>query len=301
MSDIISLSELKNKIRQAFQQLVKPLKSLDQLPPIPDSKVFNITRGSSEDYICTENDKAISIDINFSSDSSATKLNITFCSLLEFDLEGAFNADGLLDTFEDSLDLEVEGSYFLDSSFAFGAMLQIERKNNVISAEIAFDPIAIELSVNGNLSTTVSFGLGIQAKGDANVALNGKAELVHCPTGVDCSARYPEPEYSNISSFYYSSEIGYNIGATLGLESVVSGLEIDEGIEFGIEDGNIFDDIKPIVHLPDTRAILDSIKFSPQAAVSMLRLVDSEFFCAKMMYHNRNVLFSYVYQKMTEL
>jgi hypothetical protein len=40
-------------------------------------------------------------------------------------------------------------------------------------------------------------------------------------------------------------------------------------------DNNIFDDIGPSITYPDSQALRDSIKFSPQNAVNMLALVDA--------------------------
>jgi hypothetical protein len=42
-----------------------------------------------------------------------------------------------------------------------------------------------------------------------------------------------------------------------------------------ITDDDIFDDIGPNIAYPDSQALLDCIKFSPQNAVNMLALVDA--------------------------
>lgn len=51
-------------------------------------------------------------------------------------------------------------------------------------------------------------------------------------------------------------------------------MSIDSGLRARIKDTDIFDEDPPTVTLPDTQALLDSIKFSPQNAVDMLRVVD---------------------------
>ena len=80
---------------------------------------------------------------------------------------------------------------------------------------------------------------------------------------------------NNSSSFYLKREAGYSVLGTLGVRTEVPGLEIDTGLEFGIADENVFDEEAPVVTLPDVAAILDSLKFSPQMAVGMLRLMDA--------------------------
>ena len=62
---------------------------------------------------------------------------------------------------------------------------------------------------------------------------------------------------------------------TLGVRTEIPGVEIDTGLQFGIADDNVFDQKAPAVTLPDASAIRDSLKFSPQMAVGMLRLMDA--------------------------
>ena len=74
------------------------------------------------DLICSENTRAISIDIDYTDDI----LIFTFCSLLAFDLDGKFNADGLLDSSEQlGLKVDPKGQFSLKGALMFGARLTI--------------------------------------------------------------------------------------------------------------------------------------------------------------------------------
>lgn len=260
----ILLSELKNEIITAFKSLTKPDgDALNKVPSIPDAAVFNVGRPSSP--ICEGNDKAISIDID-----DSNELKLTFCSLLQFDLSGSFDAGGLLNEFEESLGLSVTGDYDLFGAFTFGCEIIV----TPINVAINFDPITAQLYVDGGLEAIVSFGM-IEAVGTASAKLNGEFGLAYCN---NCNGDYGDPDYfqtSTNSSFYLKREAGYSVFGGLGIRAEIPGLEIETGLDFGIEDNNVFDDIKPNVTLPDAQALLDSIKFSPQLAVGMLRLMDA--------------------------
>ena len=104
--------------------------------------------------------------------------NHEYCCILDF------KADGLLDEFTGgSLALDVTGGFDIQAALMFGAKLTITKEENSLKldASIAFDPIVIQIFVDGSLHPTVSFGM-IQANGDASVALKGRAELAYCKT-----------------------------------------------------------------------------------------------------------------------
>ena len=168
-SQYISLSELKNKIVEAFKSLTKPEEALNKVPPMPDASVFTVAR--PDGAICEGNDRAISIEID---DSEGLKL--TFCSLLEFELDGSFDAKDLLNEFEDSLSLSVGGDFTLKGAFTFGAEIHVKSLNDV---DISFDPITAQLYVDGGLEATVQFGM-IEAFGSANAILTGDFGLAYC-------------------------------------------------------------------------------------------------------------------------
>ena len=54
-------------------------------------------------------------------------------------------------------------------------------------------------------------------------------------------------------------------------------MTLDTGLVLHIADVNMFDDIPPTVTKPDSNALKDLLKFSPENALVMLRLIDSEF------------------------
>lgn len=45
-------------------------------------------------------------------------------------------------------------------------------------------------------------------------------------------------------------------------------MEIGVGVEIGVSDNDVFDETPPVVVLPDVQSLLDSMKLSPQSAVS---------------------------------
>lgn len=52
------------------------------------------------------------------------------------------------------------------------------------------------------------------------------------------------------------------------------GIPSTAGLEISIVDEDVFDEDPPVITYPNMQALLDSIKFSPQNAVDMLRTVD---------------------------
>jgi hypothetical protein len=46
------------------------------------------------------------------------------------------------------------------------------------------------------------------------------------------------------------------------------GVEVGAGVTLGISDTNVFDDESPVIVLPNAQSLIDSMKFSPQTAVS---------------------------------
>ena len=257
---------MKNEFIEALKSLTKPDKAdLGEVPPLPDAEVFNVIMPT--DAYCAGNDRALSVDIDDGNDG----LTITLCALLEFDLSGSFDADGLLNEFEDYLGLSVSGDYNLMGAFTFGCQLVVSDSFDV---SIAFDPMTAQLYVDGGLEAVVSFGM-IEAVGSASAALTGEFGLLYCN---DCDETYSDSDYiqtSTNSSFYRKREAGYSALGGLGIRTEIPGVSLETGLEFGIADTNVFDNETAIVTLPDAQALRDSLKFSPQMAVGMLRLVDA--------------------------
>jgi len=277
-SQFISLSELRTEIVRAFrlstaQATAQAEEVLDKVPPIPNSTTFTVARPGGK--ICKGNDKAVSVDVTDDSDT----LTLTFCSLLQYNLSKAFSADDLLADFDGGfLDLSLEGGFDLSGALTFGAQISVEKNISNPDPTISFDPITIQLAVDGGLETVASFGM-IEASGDAGATLTGDFGLVYCPSP-DCTENeetFDGVEYnrtSNSSSFYLSRNVGYDIKGGLSIGADIPGLEVETGLTFGLKDDNVFDDISVEVTLPNSQALIDSLKFSPMAAVKMLRLMD---------------------------
>lgn len=268
--EYILMTELISQIRTAFQGLVKPDTSLKLVPAVPDVKTFNVIRPI--DAICKGSDRAISIDIVRDGLSS---LNLTICALLEFELTGKYDATGLLSAVEENFDVDLTGSFKLMGSLMFGAKLAVEKSGGVISIGINFDPISTELFVLSDLGARVSFGM-VEARGQGQVNFVGESSLSYCP---GCNGTHPQVSFQPVSntSFYFRRLVGYDINTLIALSDGVPGLEIDTDLALSLSDDNVFDAKPPVITPPDIQALRDLIKFSPENALVMLRLIDGEY------------------------
>ena len=269
-SQYILLTELVNKIRAEFQRLVTPNTPANSTPPIPDTNQFTVDRPANA--ICKGSDRAISIDIDREGIST---LDLTICALLEFELGGSFDASGLLSAVVDSLDVDLSGNFMLKGALMFGARLRVvKNQGGGVNATIDFDPISMELAVKSNLDASASFGM-LELKGNGKVGLKGKAELAYCAS---CSGTYKNfSRVSNTSSFYFDGLFGYSLSSSIGLSADVPGVELDTDLMLSISDDNVFDDIPPSIDKPNAQALRDLLKFSPENALIMLRLIDGEY------------------------
>lgn len=214
-----SLSELKNLIRAAFQGGFEKLSpDLNEPPSVPDPSIFNVTR--PENYICADNDKAISIDI----DDTGDYVSVTFCTLLEFDEGGSFDGGGLLDAVDDFIDVDVDGNFLLKGALVFGANVTVE-KGNLANIEVNFDPIGLQLSLDSGLDATISFGL-IKAIGDGDVSFGGAYDLAYCSSCGDYGDGF---ERVGDTSFFSKGFFAYDFSAGLGISTSLAGLEIATG------------------------------------------------------------------------
>lgn len=117
---VILLTDLLSKIRAEFQKLITP----DTTGTFA-LNVFNVIRPAGA--ICEGSDRALSIDID--RDGIST-LNLTICALLEFELEGPFVSTGLVSAIEDSIQVDISGSFMLKGALMFGARLIVQKNNS---------------------------------------------------------------------------------------------------------------------------------------------------------------------------
>jgi hypothetical protein len=277
------MSELISQMREAFQSLVKPDLDRNDLPPVPDVNSFLITQGDA----CSANNKAIFIDIEEVSNS----LVITLCSLLEFDFHGSLDADGLLDSVSDAVTLKVDSTFHLKAALSLGTKITVD-VNNLSNVDVQLDPINAQLLVDSDLHAELGLGL-IKADLQGYADLEGVTKLAYCPS--PCSPPAGLSQVGN-SSFYYEGVVSYDIAGGIDISGEVMlqytqvlswilinlffvagipGITSTTGLEMRIRDNNIFDEIGPSITYPDSQALRDSIKFSPQNAVNMLALVDA--------------------------
>lgn len=106
-----------------------------------------------------------------------------------------------------------------------------------------------------------------------NASLQGDFSVGYCPT---CNGVYPSDDYqyeqiTEGSSFYTSSIVGYNLIGSLELSAGIPGLSASAVASIGIKDENAFDDVPPVIQLPEFQVFKDVMKFTPQNAVSKSR------------------------------
>jgi hypothetical protein len=271
-TESIALSELLSKFREALSSLMKPdlssvLVNARGRLPVPDVDIFAVHPGK----FCIGNDKAIYLDISETSGA----LEITICTFLGFEIEGELDSSGLLDEIEDSIKLSLEADYVLQGALSTGIKITASLDAAPL---LEMDPIVAQLYASSKLNGAVDLGL-IETSITGNALIQGRLELAWCSScdGVYTSSDVDYTRAGN-TSFYYNRAIGYQLGGGLALSAGgrIPGVEIGVGVELSIQDDDAFDDIPPVVRLlPDAQALLDSMKFSPQNAVDMLRLVDA--------------------------
>ena len=241
--------------------VTKPGLTLDELPAVPDLKDFQLPPVQPGNN-CNANAKAISLDIT---DESGV-LEIIICTFLEFELEGDFSGDGLLDFLEESLSFELDSKYVLKGALSTGIKITVASLTE--SPLIELDPIFMQLHSEEDLSGSVSFGL-LKPSISGSALLQGQFSLSYCSV---CNGIYPSDGYQQAgenSSFYYSRLVGYDLEGGLELSAGAYGVELDIARDkIQIQDNDMFDDVPPFVQLPDVQSLRDSIKFSPQNAVS---------------------------------
>jgi hypothetical protein len=248
-------------MREALSGVMKPELPEAQLPAVPDLNNFQlppVLPGNN----CNGNDRAISIDI----DSSGGGLEVTICTFLDFELAGELSADGLLAELEESsISLELDAGYILKGALSTGVKVTVTSLTS--SPTIELDPILVQLYLQSDLSGSVSLGL-FTATASGTASMSGSFSLGYCP---DCDGTYPADDYERAgenSTFYFSREVGYDLDGALSLTAGMQGVEVGAGVTLGISDANVFDEEPPVIVLPNAQSLIDSMKFSPQTAVS---------------------------------
>lgn len=245
-------------MRNALSDIMLPDLSPGELPPVPNMTNFeppHVLSGKN----CNENDKSIALEIN-----DAAGLVIQICTFLDFELEGDLSADGLLEELDEYIELKLDAGYVLKGALSTGVKITITSLTE--SPVIELDPIIAQLYLQSDLSGLASLGL-LTATVSGDASLQGEFKFGYCTS---CDGTYDEgyQRLSETSSFYFSRLLGYDISGELALSAGMNGVELGVGLELGIADYNIFDDIPATVQLPTAQSLVDSMKFSPQNAVS---------------------------------
>ena len=257
-TDLISYSELRFKMREALSNVTLPEAKLPTVPDINTFQLPPILPGNN----CNGNTKAISLDI----DDKSGGLDITICTFLEFELNGQVSTNGLLDYLDVSIGFELDSGYVLKGALSTGIKITVTSLEE--SPLLQLDPIFMQLNMQEGISGSANFGL-LKATISGDALLEGQVSLGYCTS---CNGTYLSDDYQKAdknSPFYYSRNIAFDVDAGLELSASAYGVELDMARDrIRIKDDDAFDEIPPSIQLPDAQSLRDSIKFSPQNAVS---------------------------------
>lgn len=265
---MIALSELLHKLRTALSSTMLPDQPSGELPTVPDLNNFELPPTVPGNN-CDGNDKAISLDIQ---NNDSGELEIIICTFLMFEVEGNLNADGLLSELEEHISLELDAGFVLGGAFSAGIKITVA---SLTDLQIELDPVHTQLYLQTELSGSATLGL-ITADVSGAAGLEGQFSFGYCPS---CGGTYQDgfEQIAEGSSFYLSRLIGYDLDGALELSldstSFMPSIDLGIGFELGIEDDNVFDDIPPVIELPSAQSLLDSMRFSPEQAVSKFMMM----------------------------
>ena len=233
----------------------------DELSAIPDMNMFKpptVLPGNN----CNNNDKPFFLDIQ---EASGTGLEITICVFLAFELERELSTDDLFDEIDAYIELEFDTGFVLKGAFSAGIKMTVFSLTEPMQIEL--DPMLTQLYVQADASGSASLGL-FSASVSGNAELLGEYNIAFCST---CAGEYPEDGYrqaSEGSSFYIYRLVGYDLDGELNLYAGIPGLAVGGTGRIGIEDNNVFDNVSPVITLPEFQVYKDIMKFTPQNAVS---------------------------------
>jgi hypothetical protein len=247
-------------MRNALSNITMPNLPPGKLAPVPDLKYFElppVLPGNN----CNGNNKAISLDIN----DAPGGLEITICTFLEYELEGVLTTDGFMDQVEEYISLKLDSVYVLKGALSSGVKVTVASLEE--SPLVELDPTTIQLYLKSDPSGLAQLGL-FTATVTGDVSLQGRLSVGYCPS---CDGTYPLEDYEQVgenSAFYLSQLVGFDLDLQLELLAGMPGAQLDIGAGLRITDDDIFDDKPHVVQLPDAQVLRDSMKFSPQKAVS---------------------------------
>ena len=260
-TDYISLTELLREMGFEISGIMSPGEG-----GVPDLKLFKspaVLPGNN----CRNNDKPLFLDI----ESGSAGLEITLCVFLAFELEGEFSIDKVVDGLE-FIKLEFDTGYVLKGAFSAGIKITVTSITDPLQIEI--DPIITQLYMQADVLGSADVGL-FGASLSGNASLQGDFSLVYCSS---CNGVYPSDgnEYERAgedSSFYFSRSVGYDLLGNLNLTAGIPGLSVGAMGQVGIRDDNVFDNISPVITLPEFQYVQDIMKFTPENAVSKCRVM----------------------------
>ena len=263
-TDKIVISELLHQMRETVSKIQLPEWASDPTAhirdiPIPDVTTFGPppVHPSSN---CYGNHKPISLVI-----TDTVGIEIQVCTYLAYELNGDLSFDGLFNNLEETIGLETTSGYTLKGALSTGAKIIVTSLDE--SPVIELDPIIVQLYMQSDLTGTANLGL-LTATVSGDASLQGEFKLGYCP---DCNGTFPLDGYGQLgdsSSFYLSRYAGYSLDGELVIASGIKGSDIDNDASIYIADDDVFDDKAPVVKLTNAKPLIDSMKFSPQNAVS---------------------------------
>eukprot|EP00957_Ditylum_brightwellii_P094568 7202667-Ditylum_brightwellii.AAC.1 len=90
----------------------------------------------------------------------------------------------------------------------------------------------------------------------------------------DCGSGY---DNINNTNFCFRRTADFSLAGEVGIaeDNAIPNLSIDAGLEFSVVENEIFDDIAPVVTLPDPSKWTGIIQFTPENAIVLLRLAEA--------------------------
>ncbi|EJK58713.1 hypothetical protein THAOC_21137, partial [Thalassiosira oceanica] len=147
----------------------------------------------------------------------------------------------------------------LTASYGWGSWFLGPR----ISVSAKLDPVIAQLHVSSEINATAGFGM-INTAGTGTASFDGMVQLNYT---------------DNNDNFTSETSFGYDIylGQVALEEPAVEGVLFDP-FEFKLNDTDVFDAIPPNISYPSINALIGAVKFSPAAALTMLRTIDDNLF-----------------------
>jgi hypothetical protein len=165
----------------------------------------------------------------------------------------------------------------LEGALVFGARLRVSYTNSSFGVALELDPLEVKLAVLSNPGASIGLGL-LELSAGLDAAALGEFGFHYCSSGTSSCVPPKGYEQWKKSSFYFKRKLSYLLAGEVSLSlgnAKVNGFKIEKGLSLSIENKDVFDNMAPVIKLPNVKSLKDMLQFSPQNAVEMLRIIES--------------------------